>query len=116
VVTGYKTAPTRGCIEVCVRLRVEFKLSPTMDLVARSLTGYWAPYAWMEIEYRIPKPKTGPVTVSFSGSNLPSQAYYVDWTRMHYHDMRNSTKQKIDGFINNTPGCSLAPGSRQYNW
>ncbi len=95
-----------------IRYRIEFKLAFSMDLLVRSITGYWAPFAWMEIDYRIFK--TGRVEVDFRGTAIPSQTYYVGWNRVHHRDMLLHAKPEIDGFLNITPGCMAAPEGARF--
>jgi len=89
--------------------RYQFKLSPLMDLMQRSITGRWAPNAWASIQYEIYQ--TGRVRVLVKGSSIPSQHIYVNWRRVNRfkHDMTANAEGEINGFLLETPGCEDAP-------
>jgi hypothetical protein len=89
--------------------RYQFKLSPLMDLIQRSITGQWAPNAWVSIEYQIYRTRV--VRVLIRGSAIPSQHIYVNWRRVDHrkHDMMDNAEEEINGFMVETPGCKDAP-------
>lgn len=87
----------------------QFKLSPMMDNLQRLITGRWAPNAWAAIEYEILN--TGVVRIATTGTAIPSQDVYINWKRMKAScfDMLQNSSRHIQGFLNNTPGCTDAP-------
>jgi hypothetical protein len=89
--------------------RYQFKISPLMDLIQRSITGRWAPNAWASIEYEIYQ--TGLVRVLIRGTAIPSQHVYVNWRRVDAfkHDMITNAEGEINGFLLETVGCENAP-------
>jgi hypothetical protein len=93
--------------------RVEFKLSPWLDQAQRKLTGYWAPFAVIEIRYTLRK--TGEINIVVNSSAIPSQCIYLDWQRVMFKDMLANSKPDIDDFMNFTAGCQLAPEQTIYN-
>jgi hypothetical protein len=99
---------------VRLTLRVELKLSPACDMAARLVSGYWAPYAALQLVYTFNK--LGDVVVSIGSSSIPSIALYANWKRVWDRDMLRNSKGEIDGFMNSTPGCSLAPEFTYYNY
>src|SRR3712207_6514636 len=56
---------------------VRFRIGKVGNFGAWIMTGLWAPYAWMKTVYTISC--DGSVSVKFSGSNIPTQYYYVSW-------------------------------------
>jgi hypothetical protein len=106
--------PNGGWVELFYR--AEFKLSFLPNLFSRALTGFWAPYAWCEIVYRIDKHKN--VTVRADGTAVPSQRLYIDWglptNSIHEYDMRVGIAAHINAFLQTAgPGCMPAPGRGQ---
>jgi hypothetical protein len=94
---------------VNITFRYQFKLSPMMDLIQRAITGRRAPNAWAKIEYEIYK--SGSVRLLIRGTAIPSQHIYINWRRAdeYRHDMMSNGRDRIDGFLNETPGCDDAP-------
>jgi hypothetical protein len=70
----------------------------------------------MEIKYTIQA--SGSVSVTFNGSYIPTQTYYVDWNAqgLGSHDMLANTTAQIDGFLQ-AGGGQPAPGrANPYRW
>lgn len=110
--------PQSGILEggegVWIRHRVQFKLSFWVDLVGWAFTGYWAPSAWMEIFYRIFR--DGSVQIDFSGSAIPSQAYYVDWGQLDRKNMVDNSATEIREFMETAKGCTKAPEGARFSY
>jgi hypothetical protein len=51
--------------------RVEFRIGWFGNFVGRLLTGYWAPYVWMQVEYL--SRRDGSYLLTLSGSCIPTQ-------------------------------------------
>ncbi len=91
--------------EVTIRYTVRFKLGKLGQFGCFLLTGRPAPSALMSIHYRISS--SGQVSVGFSGSYVPSQSYYINWTRENMHDMIGNSAEAINGFLD-AGGCKDA--------
>jgi len=80
-----------------IRQTVYFRICRAIDLVNYALTANWAPEAWIRIVYRAWS--TGKYEIEFSGSAVPSQDYYIDWTRRGGHDMSSVSATDFEGFV-----------------
>jgi len=101
----YKTAFLRsGDNRVVIHSITRFRLKGLADAIATFMTGHRAPYAWVEFLYVIDE-QGG--RIIFTGSSIPSQSIYLDWTRSGTYDMLTATEAAIDGFI--TAGKTSAP-------
>jgi len=106
------------------RFRVEFKLSNFANGIQRQVTGYWAPYAWCELSYRIAA--SGQTLIRVFGSAIPSQRLYLDWASPRRdlpagiepdHDMLSASANQYDGFLQSPSwGCRPAPLVSQLCW
>jgi hypothetical protein len=76
---------------------LRFRIGKLGELAGFFYTGKMAPWASMKIEYKIDS--YGDVSVRFSGSNIPSQSYYVNWKREAVYDMIGNTSDMIDRFM-----------------
>ena len=103
-----------GHPKIGLRYRAEFKLSRLANLVARIVTGSWAPYAWCEIDYTVTD--SGTIEVTATGTVVPSQWLYVDWKRAKVHDMMTAPNAEIDAFIFTSEGCKPAPRTSSLRW
>ena len=94
---------------VSITFNYRFKLSPIMDILQRAITGRWAPNAWAGIDYEIRN--DGLVRVATTGTAIPSQDVYINWERDDSlrSNMLQIGSKDIEGFLNDTPGCSDAP-------
>lgn len=110
-------SPLPNGVGSSILFRYQFKLSPVMDLIQRSITGRWAPSAWASIEYQIYRTRV--VRLLVRGSAVPSQHIYIDWRRADHlgHDMMANAESEISGFMLETPGCEDAPAwvRQQFN-
>ncbi len=98
---------------VIIRQWIRFKIGRIGNYGSYLLTGHWAPSAWMEIYYQICCDRK--VRIDFGGSHLPSQTFYVHWSRVGLHDMLQNTEKQISGFIE-AGDCKDAPGTFFYSW
>jgi len=85
---------------------IRFKLGPLVGAVARLASGYWPPYASMTIEYKFGL--DGSVLVSWDGTLVPNQRYYVDWKTRAEHDMLSCSREEYLQFVE-AGGCADAP-------
>ncbi|NMM50830.1 hypothetical protein [Marinigracilibium pacificum] len=108
---GSKVEWERDC--AIIKHWIRFKIGKVGNLGNWMFTGQWAPYAWMMIRYKICC--DGKVEISFGGSFIPSQWYYVKWAQVGTYDMLNITEAQIDGFLN-AGDCKDAPGAYHYTW
>jgi hypothetical protein len=80
-----------------VRKLVGIRLGKVPNAVSRIVTGHWAPYAWMEIDYRLYT--NGLAEVSVSGSSIPSQTFYVAGYAVGSHSMRDTRPHETRAFL-----------------
>lgn len=73
--TGSKVTWQANC--VTISCWVYFKIGGAGNLGSWILTGQWAPFAWIQLDYKICC--DGSVTVNFYGTDMRSQYYYIDW-------------------------------------
>src|SRR5207302_694082 len=92
---------------------LRFKVGRLVNFGSWVVTGHRLPSAWIGISYQICC--TGEVSVTFSGSYVPSQYYYVDWKRERSHDMLTNTLSEVKNFMLGD-SCQDAPGADFYNW
>ncbi|EDM80052.1 hypothetical protein PPSIR1_20534 [Plesiocystis pacifica SIR-1] len=96
-----------GGDDVTIRLWIRFKLGGLTNFGSWVMTGEWAPWAWMQMDYIIDC--SGRVRIEFRGSYIPSQSFYVGWSKVATRSMLNNNKARIDGFL--TAGdCQTPPG------
>lgn len=76
---------------------VWFRLGKGANCISRVLSGNWAPYASMKIEYEIDSNGRGSVT--FNGSYIPSQSYYFKGVNTWRHDIYTNTVPQTKGFL-----------------
>jgi hypothetical protein len=89
---------TREFGVVTIRQWVRPKLCRLADLGSLMLTGRLAPSAYLGLEYRMEN--NGRISVYFSGSDIPSQSYYIKWEKQGGHDMLQNKMDLIDVFLN----------------
>lgn len=92
---------------------VRFRIGKLGNFGAWIMTGLWAPYVWMKTVYTIFC--DGRVRVSFHGSKIPTQYYYVNWVVNGGRDMLGNTTAEIDGFLHAGDGND-GPGGENYFW
>ncbi len=109
--TGSKVTFQNNC--ATISCWVYFKIGGVGNLGSWILTGQWAPFAWIQTDYTICC--DGSITVKFYGTDIPTQYYYIDWSRIGLHDMLADTTNQIDGFLKGGD-CKAAPGGLKRTW
>lgn len=101
--------------------RVGLKLTYWADLFCRYTTGRWAPFARVDVVYRVTR--AGEVTVEVHSTAAPSQRLYVDWRSpamgpsRSEHDMRRARRGRVTAFLESGKHeCRPAPRSRRLWW
>ncbi len=87
-------------------ISLDFRIGKLGNAMSRLLVGHFAPYAWMDISYEVFA--DGQYEVTFSGTYIPSQAYYVDWEKVAEHHLEDVSGEHLDDFLtsqtrNSTP-------------
>jgi hypothetical protein len=102
-----------GADSLTIRYQAGFRLGDLVNFMSSRITGQGAPFAWVELAYTIRNDAS--VSIAFSGSNIPSQRYYVDWSEVHRHPMLDLQANLIDNFIY-AGADALAPPGPTYTW
>jgi len=95
-----------------LRNRYMFKIGRAGDWMNKWITRHRAPFCYVEIEYRIERMRSDfmvPFSIRFSGTAIPSQAYYLSWQRRGLHDMLMDDDEEITAFMKGKK-CREAPG------
>jgi len=90
---------------------IKFKIGKIGNFAAWMFSGQWAPWAWLEIRYRIQC--EGAYRIDFGGTYLPSQTYYADWREVGMYNMLEASQSQIDGFLS-SGDCHVAPGRTHF--
>ncbi len=103
----------KGPTYATLRRTAEFRIGKWGNVGSALLTGYWAPFAWMSIDYTVWI--DGRIRIEFRGSSIPSQSFYVAWRRVRRHSMFTLDRSQITGFL--STGADLpALGRTHFIW
>jgi hypothetical protein len=84
--------------QVNLDLVYRFMLGKLPDWIAHKMTGNWAPWAWLKIRFRIAENR---VSVSFTGSAIPSQSEYANGAKVEGspYNMIHASPAALDVFM-----------------
>lgn len=89
---------------------VYFRIGRIGNLVAKILTGFYAPKAHMRIDYFLKN--DGSCTVDFSGSYIPNQAWYLIEKKYSWKfDMMTNNLNNIRAFFEPDDNAKIAEGN-----
>lgn len=91
---------------------IRFKLGSISDYGSLVLTGKWAPSALLKLSYVVDPER---VHIQVIGTTIPSQSYYIGWSRRGLHDMLTNDVRLIDSFLE-AGACKDAFCKRHESW
>lgn len=86
-----------GCESAPFGISQDFRISTLGNIMSRLLIGHFAPFARMDIAYEVFA--DGRYEVSFGGTYVPSQAYYVGWKKVGEHHLEHISNEQLDDFL-----------------
>jgi hypothetical protein len=94
--------------KIIISYKVHFRISKIGNLLAKSLTGHYAPKAKMRVDYEVRI--DGTYRVFVTGSLIPNQNWHfnnIDWK----HDMLNITADQLKRFMEQDYPSTIAEGN-----
>jgi hypothetical protein len=76
---------------------IEFRIGMFGNWMSKLLVGHFAPFACIDISYRIYH--DGTYRIEFSGTLVPNQTYYVDWKAVNRYSMESICDENLDDFL-----------------
>jgi hypothetical protein len=85
----------------------DFRICGLGNLASAFFTGQFAPFAWIQVEYKIFS--NGRREAWVMGSHVPSLLSMVAWQAVDLQDMTQNDFAEVDGFITATPNTRAPP-------
>jgi hypothetical protein len=88
----------KGPNTATIRVTARVKLTWFLNIGQALCTFHLAPWAVVRLEYTVHR-QTKATEMSFYGSTVPSQLFYVGWAAHSQFNMNRNTAQQVDEFV-----------------